>query len=78
MQTARIFQNGASQAVRIPKEFRFEGKVVEIKKIGNNLILRPIPDSWDSLFNSLDKFTDDFMPEGREQPKQQAERETFD
>jgi len=78
MQTASIFQNGASQAVRIPKEYRFEGKVVEIKKIGNNLILRPVPDSWDSLFESLDQFTNDFMPNGREQPKESQERETFD
>ena len=78
MQTALIFQNGTGQAVSIPKEFHLEGELVEIKKIGNNLILRPISDSWSSLFGSLDKFTDDFMPEGREQLDPQAEREAFD
>lgn len=77
MQTATLFQNGASQAVRIPKEFRFEGKEVEVKKIGNNLILRPICHSWESMFNSLDQFSDDFMAEGREQPEQQQREDLF-
>lgn len=77
MQTATLFKNGASQAVRIPKEFRFEGKEVEIKKIGNNLILRPICNSWDSLFKSLEQFSADFMADGREQPAQQQREDLF-
>lgn len=77
MQTASLFQNGASQAVRIPKEYRFEGKQVEIKKIGNNIVLRPIPKTWDSFFASLDQFSDDFMSDGRQQPEHQEREELF-
>ena len=67
MQTARIFINGRSQAVRLPKEFRFSGNDVFIKKIGNLVVLVPKDDPWASLPNSLDQFTDDFM-ESRDQP----------
>ncbi len=77
MQTASLFQNGASQAVRIPKEFRFEGKEVLIKKVGNNLILQPICNSWDNLFKSLAQFSDDFMADGREQPAPQPREDLF-
>ncbi|MFQ5611181.1 MAG: antitoxin [Anaerolineae bacterium] len=73
MKTARLFQNGQSQAVRLPKEFRFTGDKVFIKKVGNAVILIPYQDSWQSLFQSLDQFSDDFM-EIREQPARQ-ERE---
>jgi antitoxin VapB len=75
MKTAKIFQNGQSQAVRLPKEFRFEDDHVFIKKSGNIVILIPAKDSWNSLINSLDKFSDDFMA-GRKQPKIQS-RESF-
>lgn len=70
MKTARLFRNGQSQAVRLPKEFRFEGDYVFIKKSGTAVILIPAKNSWDSLVGSLDKFSDDFMPE-RRQPKVQ-------
>jgi len=75
METAKLFQNGQSQAVRLPKEFRFEGQDVFIKKMGNVVVLIPKKNSWDSLFNSLSKFSDDFMSD-RSQPDQQ-EREEF-
>lgn len=71
MKTAKLFQNGQSQAVRLPKEFRFEGDEVFIKKTGNVVMLIPTDHSWDSLLGSLDKFTPDFM-EYRNQPKQQV------
>jgi len=61
MKTAKIFQNDQSQAVRLPKEFRFEGNYVFIKKEGDTVILIQQKNSWDMLFNSLDKFSDDFM-----------------
>ena len=67
MKTAKIFQNGQSQAVRLPKEFRFEDSEVFIKKSGNVVQLIPRSDSWNSLFGSLKKFSADFMDE-REQP----------
>ncbi len=69
MQTAKIFINGRSQAVRLPKEFRFSGDDVFIKKIGNMVVLFPKDDPWTPLVNSLDQFTDDFM-ETRDQPVQ--------
>lgn len=75
MKTAKIFQNGQSQAVRLPKEFRFKDDHVYVKKSGNVVMLIPAKDSWESLFDSLDKFSDDFMTE-RKQPKVQK-RETF-
>ncbi|MBW1717025.1 MAG: antitoxin [Candidatus Aminicenantes bacterium] len=61
MQTAKIFTNGRSQAVRLPKEFRMPGDDVFIKKIGNIVILIPKDAPWSTLVNSLDQFTDDFM-----------------
>jgi antitoxin VapB len=71
MQTAKIFINGRSQAVRLPKDFRFAGKDVFIKKIGNIVVLLPKDDPWSSLVNSLDQFTDDFMV-SRDQPNQNS------
>ena len=70
MRTAKLFMNGQSQAVRLPKEFRFEGGEVFIKKSGNAVVLIPLVNSWDSLIGSLDKFSPDFMKE-RDQPGQQ-------
>lgn len=75
MKTAKLFQNGQSQAVRLPKEFRFDDSEVFIKKTGNVVYLIPRSESWNSLFNSLKKFSPDFMPE-REQPTLDK-RETF-
>jgi len=68
MKTARIFQNGRSQAVRLPKDFRFEGDEVFVHKVGNAVVLLPMRHGWDSLFQSLDQFSDDFMQDGRQQP----------
>jgi len=75
MQTAKIFINGRSQAVRLPKDFRFSGNDVFIRKIGKIVILIPKDDPWASLANSLDQFTDDYM-ETRDQPTQDP-RETL-
>ena len=76
MATAKIFQNGRSQAVRLPKEFRLRGKEVKISKQGNKIILEPIEDSWEQWFASFTQFSDDFMANGREQPEQVQERQT--
>ena len=72
METAKLFENGQSQAVRLPKAFRFQGDKVYIKKLGNAVILLPYQDSWLSLFDSLDQFSSDFM-EDRQQPEQERE-----
>jgi len=76
VETTKLFRNGRSQAVRIPKEFRFEGAEVFIKKIGNAILLIPYRESWQTLFDSLDQFSDDFM-ETRDQPEQQARESPF-
>lgn len=75
MPTAKIFQNGRSQAVRLPKEFRLPGKEVRISKQGNKSILEPIENSWEQWFASLEQFSSDFMASGREQPEQAQERD---
>ncbi len=71
MNTAKIFQNGRSQAVRLPKEFRFDGDEVFVHKVGNAVVLLPVQHSWDTFFQSLDKFSEDFMQDGRQQPELQ-------
>jgi antitoxin VapB len=76
MKTAKLFQNGQSQAVRLPKEFRFEGDSVYIKKSGNVVVLIPMAHSWNSLLSSLDEFSADFMAE-RNQPPQQDREDVF-
>ena len=74
MQTAKLFNNGRSQAVRLPKELRFSGDDVYIKKIGNMVILLPKSDPWSPLVSSLDQFSADFM-DTREQPQQDVREE---
>jgi antitoxin VapB len=78
MKIAKLFQNGQSQAVRLPKEFRFEGVEGEvfIKKVGKMIILLPIKNPWKLLFEGVNKFSDDFMDK-REQPKQQEREDLF-
>jgi antitoxin VapB len=71
METAKLFQTGRSQAVRLPKAFRMPGTEVKIRKEGNSIILEPLNTSWDALLQSLDEFPDDFMENGREQPQMQ-------
>jgi len=77
MKTAKIFRSGNSQAVRIPKEFQMEGDEVEILKRGSSLVLRPKKTSWNTLVQSLQKFTADFMEGGRKQPKLQKRSRAF-
>jgi len=67
---AKLFSNGRSQAVRLPKEYRFPGDRVRIKRHGSGVLLEPLPVDTAQWFEELDKFCDEpFMPEGRNQPK---------
>ena len=75
MRTARIFQHGRSQAVRLPKECRFTGKEVYVRKFEDMVILFPKTNPWASLLRSLDQFSDDFMAD-RAQPEQQERKGT--
>jgi antitoxin VapB len=77
MKTAKLFKNGDSQAVRLPKEFRFTGDEVIIKRAGSAVVLFPKAKSWDTLIDSLAKFPPDFMTE-RDQPGEAERRESLE
>jgi antitoxin VapB len=67
MQTAKLFMNGRSQAVRLPKDFQFSGDDVYIRKHGDAVILVPKDKAWETFLRGLDTFSEDFMSEGRGQ-----------
>ena len=75
MKTAKLFKNGNSQAVRLPKDFRFEGGSVYMQRLGNSVVLTPKDNPWKSLMDATERFTDDFMAE-RDQGEQ-PERESL-
>lgn len=74
MDTARIFQSGRSQAVRLPKAYRFEGSEVVVKHFGNGVLLMPLNDSWTMLEAALNAFEPGFQI-CREQPDVQVREE---
>lgn len=76
METAKLFVNGQSQAVRLPKGCRFLGSEVYIKKVGNSVMLFPKEQVWETFLNGLNSFTDDFLADGRNQGVQ-ASRDTL-
>ena len=61
METAKLFAEGDSQAVRLPENYRFEGNEVLINKIGNAVILVSKNDPWSSAVMGLSMYTEDFM-----------------
>lgn len=63
--TAKVFENGRSQAIRLPKECRFTSDEVMVNKIGDIVILLPKQNKWDSFMRAIDMFSDDFMADGR-------------
>jgi len=71
MDVAKLFYNGRSQAVRLPKEYRFDSSEVYIKKIGSAVILMPREKAWEVHDAGVAYFSEDYMDK-REQPK--AER----
>jgi antitoxin VapB len=71
MDTAKLFLSGRSQAVRLPKEYRFRGKEVVVKHFGNGVLLLPIDDPWQMLEAGLEAFEPGFVL-SREQPEQQT------
>lgn len=76
MDKAKIFMNGRSQAVRLPKECRIEDKEVYIKKIGDIVILMPETSDWKVMESAAAYFTEDFM-EDRNQPGQQKRSDSL-
>ena len=65
MMTAKVFKNGRSQAIRLPKECRFSSDEVVVNKIGDVVILLPKENKWDSFMRAIDLFSDDFMADER-------------
>ncbi len=65
MMTAKIFENGRSQAVRLPKDYRFTTDEVMINKVGEIVILVPKNTKWDSFMKAMDMFSEDFLEDGR-------------
>ena len=71
VKTAKIFQHGRSQAVRLPKEFRLPGTEVHVRRVGRGVLLEPIEEPFDvkAWFSTLDEYLDEpFMRDGRQQP----------
>lgn len=68
MKTAKIFRHGNSQAVRLPKEFRFSGSEVQIKRVGTGVLLLPSPSSYEQVMTVLERFK---APLERQQPEDQ-------
>lgn len=77
METAKIFMNGQSQAVRLPKEFRFSDDEIYIKKVGSVTMLFPKDEVWQTHLDGLQGFSDDFMEDGRPDQEALPERETL-
>jgi antitoxin VapB len=67
MDTAQLFINEKSQAVRLPKEYQFTGEDVYIRKLGDVVYLFPKEAVWDVFLNGVNNFSDDFMSQGRDQ-----------
>ena len=74
METAKIFKNGRSQAVRLPKSCRLEGQEVYVKKINSLLILVPKDSAWKILESGADYFSSDYLKQ-RDQPSIQERKE---
>lgn len=76
METAKIFENGRSQAVRLPKKFRFDTDEVIVQQLGDAVILVPEKSMWKTFLSGLNEFTSDIFEDGRDQGVQK-ERESL-
>lgn len=73
MLTAKVFENGRSQAVRLPKECRFDTDEVAVNRIGDIVLLIPKNNKWNSFMRAIDMFSDDFMQDERADMVQERE-----
>ena len=76
--TAKLFRNGRSQAVRLPREFRFEGDEVRIRQMGDGVLLEPRITEVRQWFAELDRYKTSFMKKETRQQPQTPRREIFD
>jgi antitoxin VapB len=67
---AKIFMNGRSQAVRLPKEYRFDCDEVYVEKQGDKVIISAVPPGWDEFFDVVSVFGDDFLSDREDLPPQ--------
>lgn len=79
MLTAKLFTNGSSQAVRLPKEVRFNGSEVYVQKVGSSLMLVPKDKAWETFLEGINEFTDDYFDkiQCRHDNEYQEEREAL-
>jgi antitoxin VapB len=76
--TAKLFRTGRSQAVRLPKEFRFQGDEVRIRRLGDGVVLEPLQPDLHAWLRAIDALrTEPFMPEGRQQPEMPPPEDLF-
>lgn len=73
MHTAKVFRNGRSQAIRLPKEFRVDGDEVYLKKTPEGFLVIP-RDPWEIFFEGISELSDDYMAYKRKQPDLQKRR----
>jgi antitoxin VapB len=74
METAKVFMNGRSEAVRLPKNCRFGSAEIYVKKVGSIVLLVPKEKTWEVFMQSLDGFSADFMNARPSQPPQKRRR----
>ena len=75
MMTAKVFENGRSQAVRLPKECRFDTDEVAVNRIGDIVLLMPKTNKWSSFMQAIDMFSEDFMEDDRNAGNKQEREE---
>ena len=75
MDTAKIFENGRSQAVRLPQKYRFNADEVVIQRLGDAVLLVPKESLWNTFMDGVTSFTEDIFENGRDQGGQE-ERDT--
>jgi len=76
METAKVFVNGRSQAVRLPKKYRLDEPEIFVQRVGNVILLIPKENRWQTFLDGVNSFTEDFFEDGR-MPEQTVERETL-
>ena len=77
MHKAKIFKNGQSQAVRLPKEFRFTTNEVNIIPLGNSIVIQPLLKTWKDVFDAIKPTNDFFNDERKDLPPQERKWELF-
>lgn len=78
MATAKLFKTGRSQAVRLPKEFRFDGKEVRIRRVGQGVLLEPMKNDLKAMFAAIDAIGGEEFPDRPPQPLMPEQGLDFD